>query len=107
VGGWVGAREYSRNFLVLRYEDLIADPFGNFSNAVRFLGIEVEEEMITRAIDLNTVDKMRAREDGMNTGFVRKGIPNSWRQELNSVGVRMISEKAGCIMRKFGYAVSD
>jgi sulfotransferase family protein len=62
--------------LVLRYEDLRADPFGRFLEVVEFLdlGRPVDTDEVRRAVDASTLDRMReleTRSDQLGDGSRR------------------------------------
>ena len=53
---------------VVRYEDLLADPSGEFGKIARKLRITIEEARIHRAVEHASFDKLQAKE--RETGFV-------------------------------------
>jgi hypothetical protein len=107
VGGWIGARGERDDFLCVKYEDLVDNPEAHFNRIVSFLEIEATPEWISRAIELNTVEKMRSKEEKKKSGFVRKGRPGSWREELPEASVRTIETACFQHMSELGYDASS
>jgi len=97
--------------LTLRYEDLLQDPDKFFLQAVRFIGIEVSDEAITRAIAATSFDKLKQKE--LNSGFkekvpqaknfFRSGSSGKWKEELTELQAAEIISVHGDMMKRFGY----
>lgn len=62
VEGWLGAAGNGCDLLVIRYEDLRADPIPEFQKAAAFVGTEVDADRVQRALDDNSVENLRERE---------------------------------------------
>ena len=56
----------SRAVVVIRYEDLIADPAATLLSTFRAVGLEMQREDVDRAVQQCSRDKMRAQEHGSN-----------------------------------------
>jgi hypothetical protein len=97
--------------LVLRYEDLIADPVKHFTRAVRHLRWKPVAGQIARAVELSSFDRLRDAEDrqgfsersGPATRFFRKGEAGSWRQTLTDDQAARIAAGHAQQMKRFGY----
>ena len=97
--------------VVVRYEDLIADPQAEFGRIVKFLKMNVTEEQIATAIADASFDKMKAAEQ--ETGFIeyplegksffRSGRTGEWRERLTQEQVARIVRNNGALMKRFGY----
>jgi hypothetical protein len=115
VGSWVATRGSDPNFLLLRYEDLIADTIGGMASLARFLGIEANEPRLRKVIDLSSADNMRQLEKRdaqvwIGTRNRRQDIPmvgvatsGGWTQRLPAVCVSKIEQAWGDLMVKVGY----
>lgn len=97
------------NLLVLRFEDLRKDPLAGFSRMVEFLGMEVDADRIMRAIENNTIQRMREKEDNepgrasIRGRFVRQGAVRGWVSKLTPEQARFIEKWAGETLVRMGY----
>lgn len=109
------------NLLVVRYEDLRQKPEQKVGELLQFLGITPNIETIRKAIENNTLQQMRAKEnDAKRSGeqsillgrrksekeesrFVRKGAVGGWRGKLTEAQVKIIEEYAGDALAATGY----
>ncbi len=109
VKSWTQRRQDKLH--VVRYEDLLADPFGEFGKIARKLGITTEEARIRRAVEHASFDKMQAME--RETGFVerskysdrffRSGQSGAWKGKLTPEQAKRIERDHGEQMKRFGY----
>jgi hypothetical protein len=103
----------TENLLVVRYEDLRKDPVSGFSRMVEFLGIDVNQEKIKLAVENNSIQKMREKEDkepvraSIRGRFVRNGSVRGWVSKLSPAQVRLIEEHAGSALLRLGYPLSS
>ena len=112
---WVGIREGDPRFLLLRYEDMIADTSRELRKVTAFLGLDVTDEQIARAVERSSAGKMRKMEQeqsdksGLTKGsrkdlaFVRTASAGGWRSELPSPLVARIETAWAPLMRHLGY----
>ena len=56
--------------LVMRYEDMLNDTFNTFSDSVKFLGLDYDEDKIKKSIEFSSFDKMKSIEE--EKGFKEK-----------------------------------
>lgn len=110
VRSWVDAPGLRR--LVVRYEDLHADPGSVFAGVVDFLGHAPDPARLRRAVDGAAFERLRAREAASGFGdaqpartapFFRRGRPGGWREALTPAQVDRIVATQGETMRRFGY----
>jgi hypothetical protein len=108
---WVAAQ----NRLLVRYEDLLAEPERYFARIIRFIGTgEVEADRLKRAIAFSSFDKLAGQEAaegyraaGSAKTFFRAGKAGQWREQLTWEQIARIEATHGEIMQKFGYALSE
>jgi Sulfotransferase domain len=99
----------TNNLLVMRFEDLRKDPVSGFARMVKFLGRDVDLEAIKRAVENNTVQRMREKEDkepvraSIRGRFVRQGVVRGWISKLTPEQVHRIEKHAGKAMARMGY----
>ena len=101
---------------VVRYEDLRADPAGGLAAMLDFLGISRSHEEIERAVENNTLQRMREKEDAARSSranfqdlqdgyrFVNTGAVGGWQAELREEQVRALEARAAPILARLGYA---
>jgi hypothetical protein len=97
--------------IVVRYEDLLADPYGEFGNIAMKLGITTEKARIRRAVkhaSFKTLQRMEKK-----TGFIeranasemffRSGRSGGWKDALTPVQANRIERDHREQMKRFGY----
>lgn len=97
--------------LVLRYEDLQADPKAGFARLLEHIGVPVEAERLARAVRFSSFDEVSRQES--ESGFVEKsptaerffhgGRAGGWREVLPPEIVERVTRVHGPTMRKHGY----
>ncbi|GLQ35809.1 sulfotransferase [Amylibacter marinus] len=110
VTSWVDQRDIP--VTVVRYEDLLADPVGNFARIVAALGRDVDADRIAQAAEYCAFDRLQRQEAAsgfseMNfakNGFFAKGAARDYRAELSDAEIAQINADHGAVMRRFGYA---
>jgi Sulfotransferase domain len=123
VGSWMAARlnnknfRSGKNFLLLRYEDLVADPKRELASISRFLGIAATPERLEEAVERSSAERMRKLENAQahlwsstkdtrkDRPFVRAATSGGWRTELSAGCVAEIESTWGGLMKELGYAV--
>lgn len=109
VTSWV---DHSRlPLLVLRYEDMKADPFTIFSKAVTFIGIKASSAAIKKAIEQTSFDRLKQQEaekgfsekSARADSFFRKGVVGDWKNVLTPEQTKRITSAHAEVMHRFGY----
>jgi len=115
VGSWLAARAATRDFLLLRYEDMMASSVRELTRVAEFLGIERDLGQVVRATELSSADRMRkleqdqskiwktTRETRQDKAFVRTAKAGGWRAELSIHSLAEITEAWGTLMKILGY----
>ncbi len=115
---WVVTREGDPRFLLLRYEDLVADTPRELRKVLAFLKMEATEEQIDQAVERSSAAQMRKMEKsqseqcGLTKGsrkdlsFVRAAGSGGWRSELPAPLVERIENAWGPIMVHLGYELA-
>lgn len=109
------------NLMVVRYEDLRQKPEPTLGQLLEFLGVTADSRVIRKAIEDNSLQQMRAKEDkarkaGQQTAlleankkigeegrFVRKGAVGGWRSKLTDAQIKTIDQYAGDMLATLGY----
>jgi len=115
VLSWVATRGNQRTFLLLRYEDMLADPQQEASRIASFLGVDASAERVARAVELSSADRMRTLEkeqsgewkETKNTRpdkpFVSQATAGGWKSALPEHCVADLESAWGDVMRSMGY----
>jgi sulfotransferase family protein len=118
IGTWLSASEGDPRFLLLRYEDLVADTARELQKVVAFLHLSSGPVEIATAVERSSADRMRELEkkqtdkNGLMKGsrkdlsFVRAAGSGGWRSELPAPLVARIEAAWGPLMRHLGYELS-
>ena len=125
VTSWLALRQNSPSFILLRYESMKANPSQELLKVAEFLQrwqfrrIDSRQEMLQRAVDLSTPERMRDLEKKQATDwvltkntrhdkpFVRTARAGGWKSALSSDAVAMIETAWGTLMRNLGYELVD
>jgi hypothetical protein len=103
------------DMLVIRFEEMRRDPQPCITPIVEFLGYEPRTEIIRAAIENNSVERMRAKENAAqklhkSTGeegrFVRKGSIAGWRAKMTESQLQLIDQHAGEVLVRLGYPLA-
>lgn len=115
VLSWVQAP--GLNHLVIRYEDMLADPIATFTQACHFLQLPTAPERIEKAIRFSDFKVLSAQEaekgfrerPSHTQRFFQQGQGGGWRSRLTTQQVSRIIADHEFVMRRFGYLdeVSD
>jgi Sulfotransferase domain len=115
VGSWLAARWRQPGFLLLRYEDLLADTARGLARIAAFGGFPADPERIAQAVERSSADKMRESEKKQgqrsmlikgsrsDIPFVRAAKSGGWRTGLPEAQVARIEATWGDIMACLGY----
>lgn len=107
---WLTAEEMPR--LLIRYEDLLNDPVGEFSKMAAFAGLPTAAERIAAAVEATRFDRLKARDRqegfalrGDGRSHFRVGRAGGWQAALTPTQVRRIERDHGEMMVRLGYAL--
>lgn len=110
VRGWTRHRDFP--VVVLRYEDLLADPETGFARVLKLIGMPVDEERLERAVRFSSFEELSRQEAA--DGFVEKspaaerffhsGGSGRWREALPPEAVAAFARTNARAMEARGYA---
>lgn len=115
---WLATSEGDPRFLMLRYEDMIADTARELRKIVAFLNLNTSAEQIAQAVERSSAGRMRKLEQqqsedcGLTKGsrkdlsFVRAAGSGGWHNELPAPMVEKIEAAWGPLMRHLGYELA-
>jgi sulfotransferase family protein len=91
---WLTTRHDDPRFLLIRYEDMIADGVRELGRIASFLGIDATPQLLAQAVDRSSADKMRklekeqshisglTKDSRKDLPFVRAANSGGWRSNL-------------------------
>lgn len=98
--------------LLLRYEDISADPHAALTRAAQHLGWQADPDAIARAVAATRFDVLQAAE--ARTGFAekpptaqsffRRGVVGGWRDTLSADEAARICDDHAAVMERLGYS---
>jgi len=115
VASWMYTRGKRKEFLLLRYEDMMKDTMHELTRIADFLGVAPEPQRLQQARERSSADRMRELEkleadQWVSTKNRRKDIPfvrvakaGGWRTSLPETCVRQIEAAWGDLMTTLGY----
>ena len=119
VVSWTATRGGHKSFLLLRYEDMLADTQKESTKIATFLGLDSSPERIARAVALSSADRMRklekeqsrqwkeTKKTRQDKPFVRKAASGGWKAILSEKSVVQIESAWGDVMRSAGYKLAS
>ena len=117
VGTWL-VRSGRAGFLLLRYEDLQADPDRELVKLAGFFGLEPAPERLSAAVERSSAQRMRELERNQTSEWVatkdkREDIPfvgaaaaGQWKSRLPIESVTEVEAAWGPLMRRLGYSLT-
>lgn len=110
VQSWLSAEDLP--VYTVRYEDIAADPVGEFSDILDFLDApDLTTERVENAVEQTRFDRMQALEaehgfpesTADQEQFFRSGTTDGWKDELPTEVARKIEDDHGETMERLGY----
>jgi len=115
VVSWIATRGGQESFLLLRYEEMLANTQSEATKIAKFLGVAFDPDRIARAVELSSADRMRklekeqagqwsaTKKTRQDKPFVRKAAAGGWKSTLSKQCVAQIEAAWGDVMRSVGY----
>jgi len=123
VLSWLRLRQGSERFLLLRYEEMKANPAAELRRIAQFLGrwnfgrVDPSPDKLTRAVELSSPQRMRelektqakdwvlTRKTRQDKPFVRTASAGGWKATLSERSVALLEANWGGLMRELGYTL--
>ena len=118
VLSWLAPRHHDPGFLLLRYEEMLAEPARELGKVSKFLGLDATPQSLATAVERSSADTMRTMEKSQSEGWVvtkgkRQDIPfvgkakqGGWRSSLPEAAVEMLESAWGPLMKALGYELA-
>lgn len=107
VRSWVGEQAFPVH--VVKYEDMLADAGKELTEVLEFLGEDVDEERVEKAVEAASIDRLNAdegeqgfRENASKQAFFGSG-GTRWRNDVAPRWVKQIEADHGDVMTALGY----
>jgi hypothetical protein len=119
VATWLVSRYNDPRFLLLRYEDMVADVQAELAKVASFLNIPATPQLLSQAAERSSANSMRKLEKAQShitkltkdsrkdLLFVRAAGSGGWRSSLAPELVRQIEDAWSIHMRFLGYELSS
>lgn len=100
---------------VMRYEDILADAYGEFNKALEFCGLKFDSDSIMRAIEYSEFKNLRKMEEDHGfkekpikmQEFFRFGDKGNWKTTLTNDMVNEIVNRNSLLMERYGYLIEN
>ncbi len=118
VRSWTALREGYPNFVLLRYEDMLAHTERELAKVASLLDLDATPQRVRIAVELSSADHMRTlekrqshhwaltRSTRQDKPFVRLAAAGGWKSELSPQSVVEIESAWGAAMQNLGYKLS-
>jgi sulfotransferase family protein len=118
VGSWTATRRDDPNFLLLRYEDMLANVSAGAARISDFLGLPSDSNRIALAVERSSVDNMRKVEKSegkkwestkgtrQDISFFRSAKSGEGRAALSRESIAGLERAWGPLMRSLNYVVT-
>jgi hypothetical protein len=115
VASWLATRQNRPGFLLLRYEDMLANTAQELSKVAVFLGVNADAERIAMAVRRSDAGAMRKLEEAQakqwsttrdtrqDIPFVRAAKAGGWKAGLPEAAVAQLEDAWGHLMVDLGY----
>lgn len=109
VSSWIDQAQLP--VLMVRYEQLQADPVAEFSNILDFFMQEVDEKRLIKAVEDSHISLLQKQESMQGflektaeaKSFFRKGGEDDWQEKLSPDQIERIVNVHGAMMKRLGY----
>ena len=94
------------SYLMVRYEDMYADPEATLTSILQFLGVSTGVETINECIEKNEFKRLsggREKGDENKDSYFRSGSPGSWKDFLTNSALKGVYANAGGLLKRLGY----
>ncbi len=117
VESWLDSPLRQRgSLLVLRYEDVLAEPVDRLSEAMEFVGVPVDQARAEETVRAYSADRMRERERASefhtkkkrkDIMFVRTASAGDWADTFSAEDTELFERVTGDLLERLGYEASS
>jgi hypothetical protein len=115
VASWLVTRSGDPDFLLVRYEDMLADTQHELSRMAAFVGANPDAKSLAESVALSSPDRMRkleqvnaadcalTKDTRQDLPFVRSAKFGNWKSEMQPASIAAIEQTCGPLMKFLGY----
>lgn len=110
VNEWLQLEAENQNVLTVTYEDLHKNCLGELRRIVNFIGIRVDDEILSKVVKNRSFMRMsqgRRQGDEDKSNHFRKGIVGDWKNYFSPMTKDLFKKMAGDFLVKTGYEPDD
>jgi len=119
VGSWIATRYRQAGFLLLRYEDILADTEREITRIAAFLDIPTSPQLLANTIERSSAKRLRSLERAQgdkwvstknkrsDIPFIRSASSGGWKNNLPPESVAAIEAEWGHLMTRLGYELAS
>jgi hypothetical protein len=119
AASWIAPRQGNPAFLLVRYEDLLADSIGETRKIAQFLDISADDERLRKAVERSSANRMRELEKQqadqwtgtkntrLEIPFVRAAKSGGWKEALPTPLAEQIEAAWAPLMKFLGYELQS
>ncbi len=100
-------RLYGENYISLRYEDMLSNPFAELSRLWNFLDVKkvdsALEKQLVEEMSSNPDEEWQAKRNEGIASFLPKGQAGNWQRLFTARDKALFKEIAGDVLTKWGY----
>lgn len=113
VNSWLD--QHTGGLLLIRYEDLVADPVSVLKSVVKFVGLRCENKLIELSVERSSFKRMRELEEIQHNDFaclagsrtdirhVRRGQIGNWREHFDAETHQAFHQRHGEALSRLRY----
>ncbi len=101
-----GEALYGEDYLLVRYEDLLAAPQEEVTRLLAFAGLSCDKPLVEEVVEnasFKNLSKGRKAGEQDSASFYRKGVAGDWKNYLSPEASRKVFSDAWELMQAFGY----
>jgi glycosyltransferase involved in cell wall biosynthesis len=101
-----GRELLGERYLEVRYEEMLADPFGSAERALGFLEADTAAGTVSTCVEQASFERAtggRNRGDEKPTEFLRNGLAGQWREAFTAGDREIFKREAGDLLIELGY----
>jgi len=90
--------------LIVKYEELRAQPVETLEKVFSSLDIDVEQDVINRVVESNNIDSiLKKRTNDKEAHFIRRGKVSGYKTYLSDETINIVENNNKIMMKKYGY----
>lgn len=100
-------KQFPNRILMVRYEDIHEQPLFVVSEIAQFLDLNVETDRLHEIIQITSFEQQKpiVYTDIRKKHTLGKGVPGTWKDELEQLELELFEGMAGPTLTKLGYSV--